>query len=72
MVAGRGRPPEAAARRAGLEEVEKVVTTGLDRALPLPKSANRPGLRPAARRRTCRPARPSACEHPVLAHACRC
>jgi hypothetical protein len=26
VVAGRGRPPQAAARRAGLEDVEKVLT----------------------------------------------
>jgi hypothetical protein len=30
--AGRGRPPEAAARRAGLEFVEKLLTTKLDSA----------------------------------------
>jgi hypothetical protein len=29
MAAGRGRPPEAAARRAGLEFVEKLLTTNL-------------------------------------------
>ena len=28
-VAGRGLPPEAAARRAGLEDVEKLLTTNL-------------------------------------------
>jgi hypothetical protein len=30
--AGRGRPPEAAARRAGLEDVEKVPTDNIDAA----------------------------------------
>jgi hypothetical protein len=30
--AGRGRPPQAAARRAGLEDVEKVVTSAIDSA----------------------------------------
>jgi hypothetical protein len=29
VVAGRGRPPQAAARRAGLEFVEKLLTTKL-------------------------------------------
>jgi hypothetical protein len=31
-AAGRGRPPQAAARRAGLEFVEKVLTTKLTNA----------------------------------------
>jgi hypothetical protein len=30
--AGRGRPPEAAARRAGLEDVEKLLTNTIDAA----------------------------------------
>jgi hypothetical protein len=32
VLAGRGRPPQAAARRAGLEVVEKLLTNTIDAA----------------------------------------
>ena len=65
----RGRPPQAAARRAGLED-------GRNRNEGLPncclKSANRPIPRPAAWRRARPPTRSFACQaYPLLTRGCR-
>jgi hypothetical protein len=48
-VAGRGRPPQAAARRAGLEGVEKLLTTNLTSTDTTERNASMLLPRPARR-----------------------